>query len=293
MKMFKDKDQVILVANSNGVPISQKDKVDQLVKVLQNMGLRPVISSRLYATNGISSGTGAERAEVMMDAYKSADITAIFDISGGDIANEVLPYLDYNVIAKSEVAYFGYSDLTTVLNSIYNLSQNKGYLYQVKNLIGECHEVQQKEFYETFFEAKDSLYKFDYEFIQGDKINGLVVGGNSRCLLKLAGTKYMPNFKGKILFLEARGGQVPQITTFLNQYKQMGVLDEIKGIILGNFTEMESNNMEPTVVDILKEILGNGDIPIVKTSQIGHASDSKCIIIGECIELEKNNMFRS
>lgn len=38
-----------------------------------------------------------------MDFYKDDTIRIIFDISGGDIANEILSYLDYEQIAKSDL----------------------------------------------------------------------------------------------------------------------------------------------------------------------------------------------
>ena len=34
------------------------------------------------------------------DFYENDDIKAIFDISGGDIANEILDYLDYDIIKR-------------------------------------------------------------------------------------------------------------------------------------------------------------------------------------------------
>ena len=70
-----------------------------------------------------------------MDLYKNPKIKAIFDISGGDLANEVLDYLDYEFIAKNPKPIFGYSDLTTVLNSVYSQTNNSVYLYQIRNLI--------------------------------------------------------------------------------------------------------------------------------------------------------------
>ena len=38
-------------------------------------------------------------------------------------------------------------------------------------------------------------------------MEGIVVGGNIRCLLKLAGTPYWPDMREKILLLESFGGK--------------------------------------------------------------------------------------
>ena len=74
---------------------------------------------------------------------------AIFDVSGGDIANEVLPYLDFDTIRKANKPYFGYSDLTTVINSLYTKAGVSSYLYQVRFLVGKYAGMQQTAFYNS------------------------------------------------------------------------------------------------------------------------------------------------
>lgn len=75
---------------------------------------------------------------------------------------------------------------------------------------------------------KSNTPSFKYEFIRGSKMEGMVVGGNIRCFLKLMGTKYQPDFNNKILFLESLSGDCAKMATFLSQYKQVGAFDNIK-----------------------------------------------------------------
>ena len=65
-------------------------------------------------------------------------------------------------------------------------------------------------------------------------MKGIVVGGNIRCFLKLAGTRYFPALDNKVLLLEAHGGEVPQMTTYLSQLKQIGAFENANGIIHTN-----------------------------------------------------------
>ena len=115
-------------------------------------------------------------------------------------------------------------------------------------------------------------------------MKGTVVGGNIRCFLKLAGTRYFPDLQGKILLLESLGGEVPQMATYLAQLKQIGAFDKVNGILLGTFTTMENNHCTPDIVTLVKEACGP-EMPIAKTLEIGHGDDSKAIIIGREIEL--------
>lgn len=264
---MSNKEKVALVACSNGLAEKQKIKIEQLVEKLMGINMIPILSKYIYAKESVFSGTSEERAEVLMNFYKNPEITKIYDVSGGDLANEILPYLDYNVIEESNKQFWGYSDLTTVINAIYTKTGKSSVLYQIRNLT-----------------TQTGLFDFKYHFIQGEEMQGILVGGNIRCLLKLAGTEYWPDMNGKILLLEAMSGNVPKMVTALNQLKQMGVFKQIKGILLGTFTEMEAEGYQPTIEELVKECVGQ-DIPIAKTYEIGHGIDSKAVEIGKEIYL--------
>ncbi|MBP3914555.1 S66 peptidase family protein, partial [Clostridium sp.] len=248
--------------------------------------LNPICSEYIYEVNSPFNGSAKDKGKAFMNLYKNDEVKAIFDISGGDLANEVLDYLDYDYIFKNPKPFFGYSDLTTVLNAIYSQTNNSVYLYQVRNLIYSDSENQKSNFINSLFNDKDDLFNFSYKFIQGTKIEGIVVGGNIRCFLKLAGTKYMPDFTDKVLFLESMGGEAGLMSAFLNQLKQMGAFDKIQGLILGTFSKMQENNISPTIEELVVKIINNPDLPIAKTEEIGHRANSKCIVIGKNIILK-------
>lgn len=273
-------DKVAIVCCSNGISRTNKEQIENLKNILNKIGLLPVSSPYLYEKDGLFSGTGKERAEALMDFYRDEEIKAIYDISGGDIANEILPYLDFDIIAKQEKMFWGYSDLTTIINAIYARTGKKSVLYQIRNMLYSYSEIQQKNFANTTLNNTNDLFQFSYEFIQKNQMEGIVVGGNIRCLLKLAGTPYWPDMQNKILLLEARGGELPQMITYLNQLKQMGTFDRINGIILGTFTKLDEVAGEEAIINLVKEYTGK-EMPIIKTREIGHGMDSKAIIIGE------------
>ncbi|NFO30274.1 LD-carboxypeptidase [Clostridium botulinum] len=286
MKLLNKGDTVGIVACSNGIDKSMELKINELERTLKSIGFKVIFSNTIYKKYSVFNGNGKERADELMRFFEDKSIKAIFDISGGDLANGILEHLNFNIIRENHKLFFGYSDLSVVINALYAKCNMETYLYQIRNLIGDYSEIQIKNFKDTFMEKKTSLFDFKYEWIQGNNINGVVVGGNIRCFLKLAGTEYMPNFKDKILLLESLSGDVAKMSTYLTHYNQLGVFKDIKGIILGNFTEMENKQYSPNIIELVKEIVNDYNIPIVKTKEIGHGPDSKCIIIGENIELK-------
>lgn len=287
MNLLNQGSKVGIVACSNGFSHDYGPKLSALCHKLEELGLVPVLSSCIYAKESVASGTGKERAMELMNFFWEPDIAAIFDISGGNIANEVIEYLDYESIARNPKPMFGYSDLTCVLNAIYAKTNVITYLYQIRNIMYGFGREQKEWLQKSLLQGKQELYQFPVSWLQGTKVKGIAVGGNIRCLLKLAGTEYFPKMKDKVLVLESYGGDPGLMRSFLTQLKHMGVFEQIAGILLGTFTEMEEKQYRPAMDEIVKEIVSNPKLPIAKTKWFGHGIDSKCIRIGEKIELSK------
>lgn len=289
MPLLNHHQAVGIIALSNGLSENQRQTIEQLEVVLTNLGLEVKYPTSLFRTNSVYHATDQERAQMLMDFYQDNHIQAIFDVSGGDLANGVLPYLDYDLIHSNSKLFFGYSDLSVVLNAIYAKTDQPTYLYQIRNLVGEKGLIQQQRFEETFLQSGNSLLELNPVWIQGSHMSGEVIGGNIRCFLKLAGTPYMPDFNEKILLLESYSGDVAKMATYLNQYKQLGIFSRINGIILGYFTEMQEKEYQPDIVSLVRQIVNNDKLPIVKTEYIGHGADSRCAIIGEVLTLSRES----
>ncbi|MBQ2504595.1 MAG: LD-carboxypeptidase [Lachnospiraceae bacterium] len=280
-----------LTACSDGQLKEWKQQNNELCRIMEGMGIETVMAEHIYAKQDAFSGTDAERAEDLMRFYRDDSVDAIYDISGGDLANGVLKYLDWDIIAKSNKTYWGYSDLTTILNAIYAKTGRESVLYQVKNMVYAKGELQQKRFADYLSGKSNDLFDLNYEFLQGTYLEGIVVGGNIRCLLKLAGTEFWPDMTGKILLLESYGGETGGIATAMNQLDLMGVFDQVAGVLLGTFSKYEEAALSLGVFDLLKMHISD-TLPVVKTTEIGHSPDSKAIVIGRNMKLKKGNLWQ-
>ena len=104
--LLKTNDYIGLVANSNGIDIANKDKIDNLIACLKELGLNPLLSSIFYKNQGPFNGTGQERADVLNTYFNDPNIKAIFDLSGGDLSNETLDYIDFQTISDNPKPFF-------------------------------------------------------------------------------------------------------------------------------------------------------------------------------------------
>ena len=306
-----------LVGCSDPLDNSMKDEIVRLAQILSEEGLQVEISPFLFEDEVIAYISGREKAEVLNVYFQDPEMAVIFDVSGGDLANSVLPYLNYDAIRESKAVFFGFSDLTTVINAIIAKTGKAAVNYQVRNLLrdkdGELLDYFRNHILKIHeFLASESVHESGHEsgnesgnttadyavdcqpagktnplmdpleihFLRGTSMEGRILGGNVRCFLKLAGTPYWPDLDGAILLLEAYGGGVNQMVTALNQYQQLGVLDRIRGVLLGTFTYMEKNHISPAMRDMVLEMLPKG-IPVAETRYVGHGRDARGIILGQ------------
>ena len=280
-------DKIALVVCSNGKNIEDKDRLEKLESILVEMGLVPIFTKYIYKDKFGRGAKAQVRAEELMSFYKNKEIKAIFDISGGDIANEVLDYLDYDAIKRNYKPFFGYSDLTTVLNTLGSQTNKVNYLYQILNII-EDKEIR-TSFENTFMKNEQTLLDIKWKFLQGSSVEGEVIGGNIRCFLKLAGTRYFPEVYKKVLFIEGLGTSIEGLVTHLAQLKQIGVFDKISGLLIGTFTKIEKEISEEELFKLVQDYIPSS-LPVAKTQEIGHAKNSKALKIGEKIHI-KNELI--
>ena len=281
--ILNNNDKIALVVCSNGKNIEDKERLERLESILVEMGLVPVFTKYIYKDKFGRGAKAQVRGEELMSFYKNKEIKVIFDISGGDIANEILDYLDYDVIKRNYKPFFGYSDLTTVLNVLRSQTNEVNYLYQILNII-ESEEIK-TSVENTFMKNEQTLFDVKWKFLQGSRIEGEVIGGNIRCFLKLAGTRYFPEVENKVLFIEGLGTSIEGLVTHLAQLKQIGVFDEISGLLIGTFTKIEKGIFLEELFELIREYIPSS-LAVAKTQEVGHAKNSKALKIGEKIHIK-------
>lgn len=270
---------------SDGRNSSESGKLNTLFDTLHEMGIETVLSSCIYDDNDAFLKTARIRAEALQALYDDERISIIFDISGGDLANSILPFIDYGKIAGSGKTFWGYSDLTALINAVYTKTGKSSVLYQVRNIINNEDKKRCTQLHDAVSGEDKCLFDFEYRFIRGLRMEGVLIGGNIRCFLKLAGTEYFPDTSGKIILLEANSGNKHRIAAYMSQLEQIGVFSNAAGVLLGTFTELDSVDTKLSA-ELLKIFCR--DIPIAKTQYIGHGADSKAARIGEYMVLAES-----
>jgi muramoyltetrapeptide carboxypeptidase len=295
-KRLKAGDTVGIIAPSSG--IDQED----LAKALQNMtdlGLKTKLGKSVSKVNGFLAGNDKERLEDLHQAFADKTIDAVWCIRGGYGATRFLPNIDYNLIRKNPKIFIGYSDITALHTAIY---QNCGLVtfhgpvaastftdYAKKHVVNTLMNPSTPYKIELSPDnaAKESKL-FKTEVVTKGAAKGKLIGGNLSLLTAMAGTPFaLLETKGKLLFIEDVGEKPYRLDRMFVQLKQSINLRELAGIALGVFAECDApDDKSQTVIDVVKDQLGNLGIPVIYGLSFGHIRDQFTFPIGIKAELD-------
>jgi muramoyltetrapeptide carboxypeptidase len=264
--------------------------INDRVSILQNLGFRVVLGNHVYASSGYLAGTDQERASDLMSMFENTDVKLILPSRGGVGVAGIIPYLDFQMIASNPKIISGYSDLTILLNV----------LYQYANLI-TFHSLLLIDFkpetpvynFEQFYAATaSSVYP---RVIQNppdipitSKVRGNVygplVGGNLTSFIDCLGTPYEIDTKGKILLIEETHEPINTVYRYINHLKLAGKLDDCIGIIMGQCTGC-TVSYGKSYDDLINEVLVPLGKPLISNAATGHGVYKAAFPIGAQINL--------
>ena len=268
----------------------QKDKknIPVFLEYLTKLGFNYKEGESLYAEEGYLAGSDSLRAKDINNFFKDDEVDAILCYRGGYGAGRMLNLIDFDAIKENPKLLVGFSDVTVLLNSIY---QKAG----LPTLHGEMGVVFRKEFLEEEEFSFDNLIKTlkgvapkdlaesftNIEFINQGEVVAPIVGGNLTLICNLMGTPYEIDVENKILFMEDVDEAPYSIDRYLCQLKNAGVLNKAKALIFGYFTGCEPRREGTQTIDeVIYNYTKDLTCPIVLNFPSGHSRPFVNIPIG-------------
>lgn len=236
-----------------------------------------------------SAGTREQKAEDMMNMFKDKEVKAIICIHGGQTCNTLIDLLDYKVIKQNPKIITGYSDVTVLLQAIY---QKTGLVtFHGPSFVDfgkDDAKDQYKEFENVF--VNKAIGKFrsgEKRVIRKSNASGKILGTNLGCMMYLLGTEYLPDMKDVILLIESYKTSPNECQRRFAHLKQAGIFDKINGIVIGyNYDLQKNGETFPQMEDILLEYTKEYNFPIIKCNDFGHKIINSVIPIGVNVEID-------
>lgn len=268
-------------------------------EAMQALGFKVKAGAHMGGRRGHLAGTDAERAGDLNAMFADKAVKAIVCTRGGSGAARLLPLLDYDAIRRNPKVLLGYSDITALHNALHakaglvtfhgpigSGSWNRFNVDQFQRVFLDRELVE----YRNVVDAGDELVPRQNRTITitGGKARGELVGGNLTVLTALAGSSYLPDFSGKILFLEDVSEAPYRVDRMFSTLKLMGALDRVAGVIFGECTDCKPGDGygSLTLEQIFEDHLRPLKVPAYRGAMIGHIREQFIVPVGGMVELD-------
>jgi muramoyltetrapeptide carboxypeptidase len=277
------------------LPASAVFEADDIVlarEQLEAIGFKVLIGPHAYDRHGYFAGRDADRADDLNRMFANDAVAGIVCYTGGWGAPRVLPYLDYDLIARKPKVLIGYSDITALLNAI---TQRTGLVTFHGPVGGSTIEPYSLENFRRVVmtpEAAGVLApppKKPAELVDRTnrvvrlhpgKATGRLAGGNLTLLAALMGTPYEIDTDGAILFTEDIREEIYRIDRMLTQLALGGKFERMAGFAFGRCTECDARPSAFSLEDVLRDRFGRGPTPAISGLSFGHIEQKLTLPIG-------------
>lgn len=275
--------------------------VDRAMDVLKRLGFRIKLAPNVHKRHGFLAGTDRERASDLMRMFTDKKVDAVLCVRGGYGTARLLPMLDYKVIRANAKIFTGFSDITSLQCAF--LTEAKLISFHGPMLVSDFEnaampEFTLKSFMETLSGHRTELCKGysgkTVKTLRRGIARGQLVGGNLALLCTMVGTRWQPQFKGRILFLEDIGELPYRFDRMLTHLLNCGLLQQVAGIAIGLNADCEDPKAKAgaeyrqSLEDVLRERLLPLKIPVVTGLPFGHVPHNGTVPVGIKVELDAN-----
>ncbi len=290
-KPFKKNSKIRLIAPAGFI---DKQRLELAQLKLSSMGFSSCFSERILSKQLYLAGSDSNRCLDLHEAFEDESCDAIMCIRGGYGTTRLLNKIDYSLIKRNPKIFIGYSDITALLNTIWQ----KTSLVCFHGIMG-CSaftDYSKQQLINLLNDDITSISTFDKSSINvlsEGKAQGRLAGGNLTLISALVGTDYEVDFTNKIAFFEDVGEDFYKIDRMLTQLLLTKSFNKVSAIILGKFHKCSCKLIDNSVTldDIFKDKLQRLNIPIISGFSFGHVDNQAIFPVGINVEINTNYAY--
>jgi len=282
-KNFPNKNNIYTITPS--WLVKRKQEFVRAIRNLEKLGFEVI--NKNFVTRLLSP---EEKAQQIHSAFLNKKVDIILAQRGGYSSIKVLPYLNFDIIKKNPKIFAGFSDLSAMLNAIYErtgiITLHSPMLINfaplrkltVESFLNAINHFPDKN---LFSGLNICVYKHGIE-------KGILKGGNLITLTSLLGTQWEIDTNHTVLFFEEVDEKLHKIDRCITQWILAGKFKKIKGLILGDFRGIGNREIYKILSSQTKI-----NYPVVQCSNIGHVKNKITLPIGARVELDtyKKSLF--
>lgn len=276
---------------------------------LGSIGLDVSFGRHVESCDDFVSSSVAERVADLHEAFADRHVDGIFSVIGGFNSNQLLPRIDYDLIAANPKVFCGFSDITALANAIYARTGVVTYSGPHYATFGMARHFDYTEaaFRACLFDTgpievhaapgwSDDEWWLDQDrrhvetstgwwVINPGQAEGTVLGGNLCTFNLLQGTEFMPDLGASVLFLEDDAAVKPwDFDRDLVSVVQQPGFGGVRGLVIGRF-QRASGVTRPLLEQIVTTKPELSHLPVVANVDFGHTTPIITFPIGGTVQV--------
>ena len=278
----------------------------------EGLGVRLSFGQHVQTLDRFRSAPIADRVADLHDAFADPDVDGVLTVVGGYNCNQLVPYLDWDLIATNPKIFCGYSDITALSCAITTMTGMVTYSGPHYSSFGmrDHFETTLRWFTEALFsddpvEAGPAeswtddnwFHDQDARVVRPNEghwtltpgvVEGRLIGGNLCTLNLLQGTPWMPDLSNAVVFIE--DDLESSVKTFdrdLTSLTQQPNFDSVRALLIGRFqsqTDMDRETLA-AIVASKRELAG---VPIIANVDFGHTDPLLTLPVGGDVTIAVN-----
>ncbi len=251
----------------------RKEFIEAGIAELERLGFRARLGKNVYQRGRYTAGSAEDRLRDWIDLWDDPAVDALFCARGGYGSMDLLPHLSPERARENPKVVLGSSDVTALLQFLMSgagvvtfhgpmvAQQIARGDYDSGNLLGVLGSTS----------APGRILVDSAERLHDGAAEGRLLGGCLSIVAALAGTRFLPSFKGSILFLEDAQTKPYQIDRMLSQLRLSGLLEGVRGLVFGEMPGCEQHaDQGYTLQEMLRDWTSYLKVPVLFGFPSGH-----------------------
>jgi muramoyltetrapeptide carboxypeptidase LdcA involved in peptidoglycan recycling len=302
-KGVRSGDVVAVAALSGGLEEGDASLFERGVEAIEQMGFEVRVSPLVDPDRRWwwAAASPPEVAEEFNRLLRDPEVRAIFALTGGRLALSYLDLIDFEAVRSDPKPLLGFSDISTLhlalhartgVVSLHSDCVTHGFGYWRETDDGRRKELEDVYLRVLTGDGAPGVLPpgRPWECWRSGRAQGRLVGGMLNRLVRVQSTSYAltpEHFDGAILFWEEAFTSNSVVWNDLHVLRHAGVLDRIAGMIVGAPFEVEPTEGGPdTLREIVLDVLGERDIPVLGNVDVGHDPPNLPMPLGVRAEMD-------
>jgi muramoyltetrapeptide carboxypeptidase len=248
------------------------------------MGFTVALARGAYDRSGYLAGSDENRANQILRFFTDPEVAGMICARGGYGSLRLLSLIDFERVRRHPKVFVGFSDATVLLSAFYQRSGLVCFHGPMVTTLGREAGPSAEALEAAVVGGRQlRISCADGETIRAGTATGPVCGGNLTVLCHLLGTPFAPTFGGHILFLEDVGEAPYRIDRMLTHMRLAGVLQGVRGVVLGDFENCGTPGEVHRIVD---QAFAGERVPILAGLSAGHGKTNLTLPIGPTATLD-------